>query len=109
VFALAPEHGIARAVREEILERFTQLDDRHLWRALRHFQHPGKLVALDGVQLAPQGELRRRWLRRVGSVRRVLALPFGQRPVVGEARHAGSARQVRGLDLVKVEGDLVRG
>jgi len=39
--------------------RRSQLDDRHLWRVLAAFQHPRELFALDGVQLAAQGLLRR--------------------------------------------------
>lgn len=38
---------------------------------------------------APQGQLGRCRQRRIGLARRVLALPFGQRPVVGEAGGAG--------------------
>jgi hypothetical protein len=51
------EARIASPACEEVLEGLAQLDDRHLWRVLGDFQHPGELLALDSVQLAAQCSL----------------------------------------------------
>jgi hypothetical protein len=57
MFSLPAELRIARPAGEEILERASQLDDRHLRRVLGHLEHPRKLFALDGVELATQCQL----------------------------------------------------
>jgi hypothetical protein len=105
--AFLAKRGMERAPGKEIPECLAQLDDRHLRRILGDIEHPWKLRALDRVQLPAQCALR--WLRQtvVDLPRLVLALPFRQRPVVGETRRAGGARQVRGLLVVRGQTDLV--
>ena len=94
---------IAGATGKEVLEGVAQLDDRHLRRVLRDFQHPRKLLALDGVQLAAQGRLCWFGLAVVQLPRLVLAFPFSQCPVVGEAGRASGTRHVGGLHVVQIE------
>lgn len=105
--ALLAELRVLGAPGKEILERLAQLDDRHLRCALRDFQHPRELLALDGVELTPQRRLA--WLgqRVVGFPCLVLPFPLGQRPVIGKARHTTGFLEIGGLHVVRIERDLV--
>jgi len=85
--ALLAKLRMAGTTGKEVLERLAQLNDRHLRGALGHFQHPGELLAFDGVELAAQGLLRRLGQARVGFPCLVLSLPLSQSPVVGKARY----------------------
>ena len=44
---------------QEVRKSLAQLNDRHLRRVLGYLQQPRKLFALDGVELAVQGQLAR--------------------------------------------------
>src|SRR5690606_31942035 len=107
VHALLAELRVFGPACKEILKRLPQLDDRHLRRVLGDFQHPRELLALDGVQLPPQGVLRGLGQSVVALPVLVLPLPFGQRPVVGKTRRARRPSQIRCLHVVRIERNLV--
>ena len=92
VHALLAERRGTGTAGEEVLERLPKRDDGHLRRVLRDLQHPREPLALDRVQWPPQGVLRGLRSAVVGLPRLVLALPRGERPVVGEARRVPAAR-----------------
>jgi hypothetical protein len=69
--------------------------------------HVRELLALDAIQLPPQGRLVRLGQQRVDLARLVLPPPLGQRPVVSKARGTGGARQAGGLNVVRIEPDAV--
>lgn len=84
--ALLAEPRIAGAARKEVLKCLPSLHDRRLRGVLGDLQHPRELLMLDRVQLAAQRGLSRLGKAIVLLPRCVLPPPFGQRPVVGEAR-----------------------
>ena len=92
--AFLAKDRIPRTARKEVFERLAQLDDRHLRGVLRDFQHPREMITLDRVQLTPKRHLRGLGQAVVLLPRLVLALPLGQRPVVGEPRRAGGSGKV---------------
>lgn len=100
VDALFAELRVLDATGKEVLERFAQLNDRHLRCRLCDLQHPWKLLALDGVQLTTQCSLRGLGHAVVLLPCRILALPFGQRPVVGETRRACRTGKISRLPVV---------
>ena len=99
--------ALARERIEPVLVGLAQGDDGLLRGALGHLQHPGELLALERVELAPQGALMGLGQGGVLPVRFVLGLPLRQRPVVGEAGHAAALGEVGGLRLIGVEPDFM--
>nr|WP_231723998.1 hypothetical protein [Chthonomonas calidirosea] len=89
------------------MKRLPQLDDGHLRGALGDFEHPGELLALDGVQLTAQRHLVRFRQCWIGLVGLVLLLPLFQRPVVSLAGSPSSLGEVGRLHVVWVESNAV--
>ncbi len=70
------ELWVGRAPRPEVLKGSIEMDNRHLRGVLRHLQHPRKLGALEGVQLAAQGSFGGFGCRGVGFPTVVLLSPL---------------------------------
>ncbi len=106
VAPLLTELRVSGTAGEEVLERLPQRDDGHLRGVLGDLPHPRELCALYGVQLAAQGPLGGLGRTLVLLPSRVLVLPFGPRPVVGEAHGARRAGKIGRLHVIGIERDL---
>ena len=98
---------ITRPSGKEVFERCAQLHNRQLRCAFGDFKHPRELFPLDGVQLTAQGILVRFGQALVCLPCRILFLPLGQGPVIGETRRSCGAGEVCGLLVVGRERDFV--
>lgn len=88
---------------KKITKSLTQLNYCHLRSIFGHFQHPGKLLFLDLVQLPTQSILRRFGQSIVSLPLLILSTPFRQCPIVGKTGNTGSFGKVRCLNIVGIK------
>ena len=107
VAALGLEAGVAATAGKEVLKRLAQVLDGHLRRAFRYLQHPGIVFAFQRVERPAQ--LRFRGWSHIGIhlVQLVDVVPQPQRPIVREAGHADSLRQMGRLRVGRVQLDTM--
>ena len=77
VAAFFLERGILGDPLKEILERLTQVHNRHLRGVLGDLPNPGKLLAFDRVEWLVQCRIRRLYSGRTRFPILVLSVPFG--------------------------------